>query len=239
MAGLRALAFADVHAPRFLPLLSRSLRELEVGGVELVLVAGDVVEKGEWRVCSSVEKLLERRAPGVPVVAVFGNEDYEEVREKMREECPGFRWLEDAALPLDLPSGRVVVVGTTGSLDRPTRWQERNVPGVRELYRARLERVEALLKSAGQGVVVLLTHYPPRCRTLEGEDVRFWPEMSSRGMREVVERAQPDAVVHGHLHESRVHRDFIGSTPVFNVSLPAVGGAVVLELRRRGLSAFL
>ena len=237
---MRALAFGDVHAPEYLPLLSRSLRSLELRGVELVLVAGDVVARGGWRACGSVAELLERVLPGVPVVAVFGNEDYAEVRGRMREACSGFTWLDDEAVELELPSGRVVVIGTTGALDRPTRWQERHVPGVRELYRARLERVEQLLRShAGRGLTVLLTHYPPRCRTLEGEREEFWPEMSSSGLRSLVERYQPDAVVHGHLHMSKVHRDFIGSTPVYNVSLPAVSGATLLELQQRGLLGFL
>jgi Icc-related predicted phosphoesterase len=237
---MKVLAFGDVHAPEYLPLLSRSLRSLELRGVELVLVAGDVVAKGGWRACGGVAGLLGELLPGVPVVAVFGNEDYAEVRGRMREACSAFTWLDDEAVELELPSGRVVVVGTTGALDRPTRWQERHVPGVREMYRARLERVEQLLRAhAGRGLTILLTHYPPRCRTLEGEREEYWPEMSSTGLRSLVERYQPDAVVHGHLHMSRVHRDFIGSTPVYNVSLPAVGGATLLELQRRGLLGFL
>jgi len=72
-----------------------------------------------------------------------------------------------------------------------------------------------------------------------GEDERFWRQMSSEGLAELVKKKNVDIVVHGHLHRSTVHRDYIGNTPVYNVALPATKSVTVIELRRQGLLQFL
>ncbi|ABL78142.1 metallophosphoesterase family protein [Thermofilum pendens] len=236
---MRVLAFADTHAPKHVSLLAESLGRLRLEGVELVLVAGDVVARGEWAACRQVEAVLRRFLPGVPAYGTFGNEDFEEVRGRIREECTEVVWLEDEAVDVEVGGTRVRIVGTPGVLDRPTRWQERNVPGIRGVYEARLERVRELLSHPSGSLKILVTHYPPRCGTLRGEDPRFWEEMSSARLAGVVAGSGVDLVVHGHLHRSVVHRDYIGSTPVYNVSLPAVKSAVIIEVRRAGLGAFL
>ena len=234
----RVVAFGDVHAPIYVNYLSSSLAKLQPDA-KLVLVAGDVVARGEWRMCRQVSELIEKFLPGAIVVGVFGNEDYEEARGRIREECSGFMWLEDGAVEVDVYGLRVRIVGSTGVLDEPTPWQKRNVPGIVDTYRRRLERLGELLNKKSGDLTILLTHYPPRCRTLMGEDERFWRQMSSEGLAELVKKKGVDIVVHGHLHRSTVHRDYIGNTPVYNVALPATKSVTVIELRRQGLLQFL
>ncbi len=236
---MRVLAFADVHSPEYLPLLLSSLRAIPQGSISAILIAGDVVKKGNYRMCKPVQDALIKNLPGVPVVSVFGNEDYPEVHERLREECSEFIWLDDSYIKLALEE-ELVVIGTTGLLDKPTRWQRENVPNIHEIYENRLRKLQELLATfTGNKRTVLLTHYPPMCRTLTGEDERFWEEMSSKKLTNILRRFPADAVVHGHLHESKIHTDFIGSTPVYNVALPAVGEVKVIEIRPRGLLRFL
>jgi len=236
---MKVLAFGDVHAPEYLPLLLSSLKRLNATEVSAVLIAGDVVKKGNYRMCAPVQDAVRRALPNVPIVAVFGNEDYPDVREKMREECQEVIWLDDDYVRLPLEK-ELVVVGTTGALDKPTRWQLEHVPNVRELYASRLKRIAELISQhAGKELTVLLTHYPPRCRTLVGEKEEFWEEMSSKKLSEVVRKHPVDAVVHGHLHESKIHSDFIGQTPVYNVALPAIKQVVTIEVRPIGLVGFI
>lgn len=235
--GPRIIAFGDTHAPLYVHYLSESLKRLDLK-TELVLVAGDVVAKGDWRMCRQVEELLRKFSPEAMVIGVFGNEDYEEVRDRIREECNSILWLEDDAAEVNVYGMKVRVVGTTGILDEPTRWQRRNIPRIREIYGRRLEKVKELLGKGGGDLTVLLTHYPPRCRTLTGEDERFWREMSSERLTELLRKQSVDLVVHGHLHNSIVHRDRIGITPVYNVSLPATKSVTVIELKRTGLAQF-
>src|SRR3989304_2427271 len=64
-------------------------------------------------------------------------------------------------------AGREVrLVGTTGSLDRPTWWQRTNLPGIARAYEERVGTIDRLLE--GRGFRVLLTHYPPAHATRGG-----------------------------------------------------------------------
>ncbi|MEZ0345160.1 MAG: metallophosphoesterase [Infirmifilum sp.] len=235
---MKILAFGDVHAPKFLSILIDSLKKTNTDSISLVLIAGDIVEKGNYPMCKPVVNALSRVKPGATIVAVFGNEDYPDVRDKLREECPEITWLDDNYINLDFDE-KITIVGTTGVLDRPTRWQLRNIPDVRGQYNRRITRIEAMLNEIPHGrLTVLLTHYPPRCRTLVGEREEFWEEMSSAKLAEIIRRRPVNAVVHGHLHKSQVYRDFIGLTPVYNVALPAVGGVTTIEVKPVGLEGW-
>jgi len=176
-----------------------------------------------------------------PVVAVFGNEEYDEVEGELRESCADVRWLKDEVALVEASGARVAVVGTRGALDEPTRWQARNVPNIREIYERRLALIERLLAEAKRGAdyVVLLTHYAPLCSTLEGEPTRIWSQMGSRKLTRIIMQAGPDAVIHGHAHNSVKLRTTLGRAEVYNVALPATKGVTLVELRPRGLESYL
>ncbi|MGB9709798.1 MAG: metallophosphoesterase family protein [Infirmifilum sp.] len=236
---MKLLAFGDVHSPEYLPILTSSLKRTKLDSVQLVLIAGDVVKRGDYRMCAPVEKTLRNYLPNVEIVAVFGNEDYPEVRDKMRDECTEIRWLDDEYVRLSLIL-ETIVLGTTGVLDRPTRWQLKNVPEIVKIYNERIIWLSRLLESLPQGkLTLLLTHYPPRSKTLTGEPPEAWDEMSSRRLTEVLIHRPVDVVVHGHLHYSVVHRDVIGSVPVYNVALPATRNVSIIDLKPTGLTQWL
>jgi len=231
-------ALSDVHGPRYLNLLNNSLDALE--GADLVLLAGDLVERGAAHHCKLVVDRI-RSVYGGELLAVFGNEEYDERKEELRRLCSDVKWLDDEYVVTELGGLKVAVVGTRGVLDRPTRWQLRNVPGIREIYRRRLERIEELLREASREAqcVVLLTHYAPICGTLEGEDERVWSQLGSRRLTRVVMRTKPDVVIHGHAHNGKRLMVRLGETRVYNVALPATGRVTRIVIGARGLSAFM
>jgi len=233
------LASGDIHSPKYLAEFRAALRNVAGTRAAAFLLAGDLIEKGKAEFCESVISSV-RRAVKAPIYAVFGNEEYDEVKEVLRERC-GIEWLDDEAVFLETKEGVLGIVGTRGALDKPTAWQRRNIPGIETIYAERVRRVEDLLKRALRRAdyVVLLTHYAPRCGTLRGERERIWPFLSSSMLSRVIEKVKPHAVVHGHVHNGVRATDELGGVPVYNASLPAVKKIVVVELVPRGLEAFL
>jgi Icc-related predicted phosphoesterase len=219
-------AFGDVHGDRFFEFLIAS--ETRIQDADLVLMAGDIVNKNHHedfrRVTNWVYSVC-----SAPMVAVFGNEEYAQDREKYREITP-VTFLEDESIKLDIDGSRVSVIGTSGSLDRPTWWQRKHVPGIRDTYLERVRKVEKLLLEA-DGFKVLLMHYAPTYLTLEGERRDRFPEMGCKRYEEVISRTRPELVIHAHAHRG-ARRASLGEAgvPVHNVSLPLNEGVTFLEV---------
>jgi len=225
---MRIAACADIHSPIFLEDFSRSLESL--GKVDLFLLAGDLVSKDRVEQLSPVLASIRRVYAG-PILSCFGNEEYEQDREGYKE-YREVRWLEEEAEVIRTGEGEVGVIGSRGALDRPTFWQRKNLPGIWQVYRERVGRIDSLLAGLRTRIKIVLTHYAPTYRTLEGERESAWPEMACRRLEEVIARRQPDLWIHGHAHRGKVPLVEVGRTLVVNASLPARGSVVVLELPR-------
>jgi len=234
-------AFGDLHGDRFVEFLIPSLRRLEE--VDLLLLAGDITAKGDLNSFRTATALLKEHTDA-PVLAVFGNEEYPQNHDLYRDAIP-ITFLDDEILDLNLEGMRVRVLGTQGSLDRPTWWQRNNIPGIWRSYGERVELVSRLLQRGEEDVLIMLSHYPPSRLTLGGVAPRSHEEMTSRAMEGVLELRRPDLVVHGHAHRGRreavigggqTSLDDFGSrrkgVPVFNVALPLAREVTFLEARR-------
>ena len=239
-------AVADIHAPRYLGLFEEALSAMleQHGEPEIMLLVGDAVEKNAHGELGKVLELLEGLS--CPILACFGNEEYEESRDAYLS-YGRIRWLDDESAVLELGGLKVGLVGSRGSLDRPTWWQRTHVPGIRATYRRRVKLIDGLLGRLRADVVVVMTHYAPTYRTLEGERERIWPEMGCRAYEAVMERRRPHLWLHGHAHRARVLEARVGDTLVVNVSLPARKAIYVTDLselanrarRPGGLEAFM
>ena len=232
-------AVGDIHSPRYLDIFLRALGKVKLEP-DAVLLAGDIIDKGKWRECTRVLHPLTKKWHA-PLVAVFGNEEYDDVKGHIRSLCGQARWLDDEYLSLDIRGVEVGIIGTRGSLDRPTPWQSKHMPGIESVYRERVAKIRRLLLDSRRrdDITVLLTHYPPRADTLRGEDERFWPQMSSRRMAEAVVEARIDAVIHGHLHRSTVVDASLDGVKVYNVALPATREIRVIRLEeKRGILGY-
>lgn len=231
-------AVGDFHGRKYLELARGSRR---IGEADLVLLAGDVTDGNDLEQFELVLDAL-REETKARIVTVFGNEEYEQSHLDYRERFDVV-FLDDEAVVLDLGGTRVKVVGTTGSLDRPTWWQRTNLPDVWKRYQQRVERVSDLLSREGSDVLILLMHYAPTYKTLGGEKEERFAEMGSRRYEKIILEKAPDAVFHAHAHngtrqatlaeEQKSLEDFnkgVHRIPIFNVSLPLNRSITVVEI---------
>ncbi len=230
-------AMGDAHGGRFLRQegLGRELKDLD-----LLLLAGDITDSSDIDAYGTVLAAIRKRSD-VPIVAVFGNDEYEQDREELRR-MYDITFLDDERVDLNIDGRIVRIVGTTGALDRPTWWQRNNVPGIHEKYRKRVETVSSLLDREGCDLLILLSHYATTYHTLRGEKERAFPEMGSRAMESVLLEKRPDLSIHAHAHGGSRHTvvskkqrtldDPRGgvAVPVWNVSLPLNKGITRFEI---------
>ncbi len=225
------VAFGDVHSPKYINLLRACLQEITVVP-NLVLLSGDIIYRGRVEHLREVLTLLNEKWRGVRILACFGNEEYDDVKDKLKEMYPEITWLDDSSIVLMINGVKVGVVGTRGVLDRPTSWQRKHIPNIYRVYSERLKVIESELKRlrSSVDVLILLTHYVPSFKLLEGEDRRIWPEMGSQAMERVVLESKVDLVLYAHAHNAKVTELRIGSTLFVSTSLPARKGITVIEL---------
>lgn len=229
---MKMLAVADVHCPRFLPEFKKSLEQLSAPDV--FFFAGDMINRGNASEYLSVLDVIDKRMGSeFPIIACFGNEEYNEVRKEILS-IVGDRviFLDEKSTIINYGTSEIGIIGTQGALDKATSWQRSNIPSIKGVFERRAKRAASLLKKVESKVdkAILLMHYSPCLETCQGEDERAFFWLGSRKFYMVIKEHAPDLVIHGHVHNSTTHQAMIGSTLVHNVSLPAVGTITELDL---------
>ncbi len=219
--SIRLAAVSDVHSPKFLLEFSFALsrRARECRELDLIVFAGDMVEKGKVEALKPVLDIVRAKCGDKRIVAIFGNEEYIGTEDKYRTLYPDIVWLDDSYIEID----GIAIYGSRGALDRLTRWQRRNMPWLERVYRERaskLEEIVSRLKREGKRVIVVL-HYVPTYATLVGEPQHIWPELGSKVMERAIIRSKPDLVIHGHAHRSQRLEVVLGGVRIVNVAFPA------------------
>jgi len=238
---MKILATSDIHSPIFYSEFLKSLEKIDEK-IDLILLAGDIVER------DSLEKEIEEYKKVansffgkffVPIIAVFGNTEFDEYREKIKEEIKGVRFLDDEYIELQIGENKILIFGSTGSLDEPTRWQSANVPNIRQIYSYRIEKARTVLKNY-TGYKILLTHYATTFKTLEGENPLFYSNLGSRDFEKVIEEVKPNLVIHGHSHRGSKFA-WVDTVPIFNVAFPLNKEVVIIDTEKikPGLQKFL
>lgn len=230
---------ADVHSPQYFDEFVRAIDNLLVKP-NLFLIAGDMIDRGKIEEFEKIQNVLFGKI-NCPIVACFGNNEYAQLREEMRKRYSEIKFLDDESLVLDIQGIKVGIVGSTGSLDKPTKWQKRNVPGIEEIYEERVKLVDKLLAELKADFKILLIHYSPTYKTLEGEDPRFYPNLGSEKYEKVLVERKPDLVVHGHSHNG-IKKAWIDTIPIFNVAFPANKEIVIIDTEKDlkpGISRFV
>jgi len=239
---MRIAAVGDVHGNEHLPAFLHDLDVLPP--VDLFLLAGDTTDRNDIEAFGKVAGAIRDRVDA-PIWAVFGNNEYADAHAAYRErfsERFAVRFLQDEAAAFEAPAGgRVQVIGSTGSLDRPTWWQRKNLPHLAGEYERRIATLDRLLEA--DGARVLLTHYPPTYATMGGEKEEWRPELGCRALEPVLLRRRPTLVVHGHIHKGTPYAE-LGErrggldayvdgairVPVHNVAYPVRRAISVLDL---------
>lgn len=229
---MKILAVADVHSPRYLDDFVTSLGRHSPP--DIFLMAGDMINRGNIEEFVKILDAIENHLPGdYPIIACYGNDEYTETRRKLNTLAKSrVVFLDEKSIIIEVEGIKIGIVGTQGSLDRPTTWQRRNITSIKRKFEQRADRASSLLKKLDGKVNrrILLMHYSPCMETCEGEDERAFAWLGSKKFYSVIKSEQPDLVIHGHVHNSSKHEAFIDNTIVRNVAFPALGDLTELEL---------
>jgi Icc-related predicted phosphoesterase len=220
---VRVAAVGDVHCKKTSRGELQPLFQQINDSADVLLLCGDLTDFGLPEEAQVLAKELTTSLK-IPVVAVFGNHDFEsgqvqEVQDILSE--AGVKVLDGDSYEVH-GIGFAGVKGFAGGFGERALapWGEESIK--RFVHEAidealKLERAIARLQTA-QRLVVL--HYSPIQATVEGEPPEIFPFLGSSRLEEPLNRHPVTAIFHGHAHhgspEGRTQRD----APVYNVALP-------------------
>lgn len=213
-------AVGDIHYPVYKELFEESLKNIK--NIDLLLLAGDVIDVGLYKNYKVAYDLIKKHLK-CPIIACFGNTEFQ--KKEIKSENQEIKFLDDESLVFK----EIGIVGTTGSLDKPTLWQSKNIPGIREIYSERISKIKNLLNELKTSKKLLLMHYSPTYKTLEGEDKKIYPWMGCKKYEEVIKDTKPEIVIHAHAHNGSKYAE-INSSKVYNVSLPLRKEITVIKI---------
>lgn len=233
-------ATGDIHSPKLFDLFVKSVEDLRVKP-DIFLLVGDIIHRGGVEEYQKIYNVFFGKIT-CPIVACFGNEEFgPETRMLIENQVPDIKFLDDEILTLEIDDKSVGIVGSLGSLDRPTFWQRNNIPDIADIYKKRVETVEKLLSELKTDFRILLIHYPPTYKILEGENPRIYAELGCNDYERVLIEQKPDLVITGHSHRGS-KQAWIDTVPIFNVGLPLHREIVVIDTEKDlkpGLEKFL
>ena len=231
-------AVSDIHAPRNFEQFVRAVDSMKIKP-DVFLIAGDMVDRGKLEEYDKIYNVLFGKI-NCPVVACFGNNEFESMRETAKMKYPDIKFLDDEATMMRIGEKTVGIVGTTGSLDSPTPWQRENIKNIEGIFRERVNFVDRQLQRIQADFKIVLMHYSPTYKTLEGENSRFYSSMGSRAYEMVLQNRKPTAVIHGHsLRGTRTA--WLDTVPVFNVAFAVSRVITVIDTEnlKPGLTKFV
>jgi Icc-related predicted phosphoesterase len=226
---MKIAAVADIDFGGAMEMFLESLKKMEEP--DLLLFAGDMCDFGQYGQYKSILDMIKKAGWKCPIYACFGNKEFEQDFAKLKKRYPEVNFLDDEKAEFTVAGVKVGIVGSKGALDMPTFWQSQNVMSIRDEYSERIALMEKLMKGLKGEVKILLTHYAPTLKTLEGEDTRIWKVLGSNKLEKPIEEAKMTFAVHGHAHFGS-SLGFLGKIPVFNVALPVNRKIVMIDTEK-------
>jgi Icc-related predicted phosphoesterase len=233
MVEINILSFSDTHGVQHLPLLVSSLNALHSRDLDLVVMAGDIADRGRVESVSPTIEALRRFFKdflNVPkIVAVFGNEEYMGSEELFIKRFKEVVWINDTYIKINVKGVDICIVGSRGVLKRPTQWQERNIPNIREIYSQRLRMLAENIATCRQlgYYTILVTHYASTYVTVYGESPAIYPYLGYPIIEEL--NVKPHMAIHGHAHNATRLEAVVDRVRVYNVALPARKGVTLIK----------
>jgi len=225
-------ATSDIHSPNYYDLFIKSINNLTTEP-DLFLIGGDVIDRktvmdtGTVKEYQKVSNVLFGKI-SCPIIACFGNNEFEQDWDEIKEQNPEIKFLNDQSIRMKIKEIEIGIVGTKGSIDRPTWWQRNNMPNIWTIYKERIDKVDELLKNLKVDFKILLTHYPPTYKILEGEGVPRYPELGSNRFEKVLIERKPNLVLTGHAHRGK-KQVWVDTVPIFNTALMLNEKIVVID----------
>jgi Icc-related predicted phosphoesterase len=216
---VRVAAVADVHSPKYLEEFRKSLSRVESPNV--LLLAGDMVNFGRaaeyQNIINTIDSIL---GVEVPVVACFGNEEFLESRNSILELTQTrISFLDGGSIIIKNGELEIGIVGAPAPTDVIDASRGLNHQDIRGIFETRARLLSSLVKDVASKAdqTVLLMHYSPLSERPNDKNVSEYSWWISKIIKEV----QPNLVIHGHIHGSKMLRTSIGRTRIFNVAFPA------------------
>ena len=232
-------ATGDVHSPHYYEDFLRAIDRLKTKP-DLFLMVGDMIDRGELGEYEKIYNALFGKIT-CPIVSCFGNNEFiPDLTQEIKKRYTDIKFLWDDSTILKIGFSSIGIIGTMGSLDMPTRWQKQNIQNIEAIYRERVSFVERHIRRLMVDFRIILMHYAPTYKTLEGENPNFFGSMGSRSYEEMLIRMKPDLVLHGHSHRGK-KMAWIDSVPVFNVAFPFNKEIVIIDTNelKPGLTRYI
>jgi Icc-related predicted phosphoesterase len=218
----RVAAVADIHCTKKSFDSTRDLLGAMANDADVILLGGDLCDTGtvaEAEVLSRAVATLR-----VPVVAVFGNHDYECGKAEEIEAILS----ESGVVVLDGKGCEIEGVGFAGVKgfaggfgDRALQaWGE---PSIKSFVHEAVEealKLESALAALRTEKRIALLHYSPVVDTVRGEPAEIFPFLGSSRLEEPLNRYSVAAVFHGHAHRGSAQGRTQAGVPVYNVAKP-------------------
>lgn len=212
---------------------------------DIFLLAGDMYVEDKPENYKIILEYLERLGWKCPIAACFGNREFEQRYDEIKNICGSrIRFLDDEFVEMQIKGKTVGIVGSKGCLDQPTWWQMKTNPQIRKFYRERAEKIRLLLAGLKTEIKILLTHYASTYQTLKGENPNIYGGLGCNGLEKTLEETKTTFAVHGHAHLGSPI-GFAGPVTIFNVALPVNKGMTKIDTEKlptppkKGLSRFL
>lgn len=219
---VRIAAVGDIHCTKtsqgaLEPLFSEASEQADV-----LLLCGDLTDYGLPEEAHVLVKEL--AAAKIPVLAVFGNHDYESGKQAEIEQIlsdAGVTILDGTACEVE-GIGFAGVKGFAGGFGSKAlgAWGEDAIKSfVHEAVNEALKLESALARLQTQERIAVL-HYSPIQETVEGEPPEIFPFLGSSRLEDAINRYSVTAAFHGHAHKGRLQGLSSNNIPVYNVSMP-------------------
>ena len=222
-------ATGDIHSPIYFEEFVKSIDALTIRP-DIFIMAGDMIDRGKVdefdKICNALFGKID-----CPIISVFGNNEYEELKDEIKNRCKKVRFLDDQSIIMEIRGVSVGIFGSTGSLDEPTRWQKAHIPNIERIYQLRYQIAEKHLERMLTHIKILVTHYAPTYKTLEGENPRTYQSLGSKVWENLIIKYKPTLVIHGHSHRGSKFA-WVDSVPVFNVAFPLNKKIVIIDTEK-------
>ena len=204
---------------------------------DLLLVAGDMTDTGRIVEAEAAAEFLADAS--VPVIAVLGNHDLRTVRRvafRRVFERHGITVLDGGTRHLTTSSGvRIGVAGITGSgggfwpIEGPNAIHARTLKRLALRSRREAQALDQSLSNLDADVTIALMHFSPTVSTLGREPIAKYWMLGNCELGLVLDRHQPDMVIHGHAHLGNLAGHTVGGVPVRNVAVSIISEVYVEE----------
>lgn len=222
---LRIAAMSDIHYGRHAGSTIQTAFDRVSEEADVLLLCGDLTDYGKPEEAERLAADL-REHVSVPILAVWGNHDYESDQiEELHEILThaGVEILDGSCTEI----GGVGFAGVRGFGGGFGRWalSPWGEPAWKALVQEAVDeelKLDAALSRLGTHHRVVLLHYAPIRDTVVGEPEEIFPFLGSSRLEDPLNRYDVTVAFHGHAHAGAPEGRTAHGTPIYNVALPVL-----------------